>query len=127
MKKHLDRRRFLKIAGTSMGVGALYTVWPGLGRSAEAGELARRLGAATGERPTPFSFAQLSDAHVGFDGPVGTRALEKAVATINGLPRRPDLVLFTGDLTHDTEKPGEHAARMNLFKEISGRLQVQKI
>jgi 3',5'-cyclic AMP phosphodiesterase CpdA len=127
MKKDLDRRRFLKIAGTSMGVGALYTVWPSLGRSAEAAELARRLGAKTGERPTPFTFAQLSDAHVGFDGPIGTRALEKAVATINGLPRRPDLVLFTGDLTHDTEKPGEHAARMNLFKEISGRLQVAKV
>jgi hypothetical protein len=102
-------------------------VFPSLDRSAEAAELARRLGAKTGERPTPFTFAQLSDAHVGFDGPIGTRALEKAVATINGLPRRPDLVLFTGDLTHDTEKPGEHAARMNLFKEISGRLQVAKV
>ena len=33
MKKDLDRRRFLKIAGTSMGVGALYTVWPSLGLS----------------------------------------------------------------------------------------------
>jgi 3',5'-cyclic AMP phosphodiesterase CpdA len=127
MKKDLDRRRFLKIAGTSMGVGALYTMWPSLGRSAEAAELARRLGANTGERPTPFTFAQLSDAHVGFDGPIGTRALERAVATINGLPRRPDLVLFTGDLTHDTEKPGEHAARMNLFREIAGRLQVSKV
>ncbi len=74
MKKDLDRRRFVKIAGTSMGVGALYTVWPSLGRSAEAAELARRLGAKTGERPTPFTFAQLSDAHVGFDGPIGTRA-----------------------------------------------------
>ena len=127
MKKDLDRRRFLKIAGTSMGVGALYTVWPSLGRSAEAAELARRLGAQTGERPTPFTFAQLSDAHVGFDGPNGNKALEKAVSTINGLPRRPDLVLFTGDLTHDTEKPGEHAARMNLFKDISGRLKVAKV
>ena len=123
MKKDLDRRRFLKIAGTSMGVGALYTVWPSLGRSAEAAELARRLGAKTGERPTPFTFAQLSDAHVGFDGPNGNRALEKAVATINGLPRRPDLVLFTGDLTHDTEKPGEHDAGLDggeLFRSIFG-------
>src|SRR5215831_10019890 len=111
-KKDLDRRRFLRIAGVSMGVGALYTVWPALGRSAEAADQARRLGARTGETPTPFTFAQLSDAHVGFDGPVGTRALERAVDVINGLPRRPDLVLFTGDLTHDTEDAGEHAARM---------------
>ena len=41
MKRDLDRRGFLKIAGASMGVGALYTVWPGLG-SAEGGEVARR-------------------------------------------------------------------------------------
>jgi 3',5'-cyclic AMP phosphodiesterase CpdA len=127
MKKDLDRRGFLRIAGVSMGVGALYTVWPALGRSAEAAELARRLGAKTGEAPTPFTFAQLSDAHVGFDGPIGTRALEKAVDVINGLPRRPDLVLFTGDLTHDTEDAGEHAARMKRFREITGRLQVKGV
>jgi 3',5'-cyclic AMP phosphodiesterase CpdA len=127
MKKDLDRRRFLKIAGTSMGVGALYTVFPSLGRSAQAAEIARRLGTKTGEAPTPFTFAQLSDAHVGFDGPIGTRALERAVDTINRLDRRPDLVLFTGDLTHDTEKPGEHAERMRRFQEISGRLQVAKV
>jgi len=127
MTKDLDRRRFLKIAGTSLGVGALYTAFPRLAGSAEAAEAARRLGLKNGEKPTAFTFAQLSDAHVGFDGPIGTRALEKAVDTINGLPQAPDLVLFTGDLTHDTEKPGEHAARMNLFREISGRLKVAKI
>jgi 3',5'-cyclic AMP phosphodiesterase CpdA len=126
MKEHLDRRSFLRIAGASMGVGALYTVWPGLG-SAEGAEVARRLGLNNGEKPTPFTFAQLSDTHVGFDGPIGTSALEKAVETINGMPRTPDLVLFTGDLTHDSEKPGEHAARMNLFKDISGRLKVAKV
>jgi len=126
MKRHLDRRGFLKIAGASMGVGALYTVWPGLG-SAEGAEVARHLGLKNGEKPTPFTFAQLSDAHVGFDGPIGTNALEKAVETINRMPQTPDLILFTGDLTHDTEKPGEHAARMNLFKDISGRLKVPKV
>jgi len=126
MKRDMDRRGFLKIAGASMGAGALYTVWPGLG-SAEGAEVARRLGLKNGEKPTPFTFAQLSDAHVGFDGPIGTSALEKAVETINGMPQTPDLILFTGDLTHDTEKPGEHAARMNLFKDISGRLKVAKV
>ncbi|PYQ49851.1 MAG: serine/threonine protein phosphatase [Acidobacteria bacterium] len=127
MKADLDRRRFLKIAGVSMGVGALYTVWPGLGGSAEATETARRLGLKTGEKPTTFTFAQLSDAHVGFDGPIGTRALEQAVDSLNALPQRPDLILFTGDLTHDTEKPGEHAARMKRFQEISSRLAVAKV
>src|SRR5260221_12137653 len=106
MKKDLDRRRFVKIAGTSMGVGALYTVWPSLGRSAEAAELARRPGAKTGERPTPFTFAQLSDALVGFDVPIGTRALGKAEATINGLPRLPVLLLIARELTLQTAWPG---------------------
>ena len=86
MKKDLDRRGFLKIAGASMGVGALYTVWPGLG-SADGAEVARRLGLKNGEKPTPFTFAQLSDAHVGFDGPIGTSALEKAVENINSMPQ----------------------------------------
>jgi hypothetical protein len=126
MKKDLDRRGFLRIAGASMGVGALYTVWPRNG-SAEGGEVARQLGLSAGEKPTPFTFAQLSDTHVGFDGPIGTRALEKAAETINGLPHMPDLIVFTGDLTHDTERPGDDATRMSLFKEITARLKVAKI
>jgi predicted MPP superfamily phosphohydrolase len=102
MTKDLDRRHFLRIAGTSLGVGALYSAFPRLAGSAEAAEVGRRLGHENGEKPTPFTFVQLSDAHVGFDGPIGTRALEKAVDIVNGLPTPPDLVLFTGDLTHDT-------------------------
>src|SRR5262245_45930134 len=127
MKKDLDRRRFLKITGASMGVGALYSVWPSLGGSVEAAEAARALGRQTGEAPTPFTFAQLSDTHVGFDGPIGTRALEEAVETVNAMRPRPELVLFTGDLTHDSEKPGVRADRMNLFRELSARLEVAKV
>jgi len=123
----MDRRKFLTVSGVSLGVGALYTMAPRLVGNAEGAELARQLGRQNGERPTPFTVFQLSDPHVGWDGALGTKAFEHAVEVVNGLTPGPDLVLFTGDLTHDTEKPGEHAARMNLFKEISGRLQVQKI
>jgi 3',5'-cyclic AMP phosphodiesterase CpdA len=127
MSDRVDRRSFLKIAGTSLGIGALYRVAPLLGADGEAGEVARTLWKRNGEKPKPFSFVQLSDTHVGFSGPpdpLGTRAFERAVEMINGLPHRPDLVLVTGDLTHDSEKPGEHAARMRQFKEIAGRLEV---
>ena len=120
----VDRRKFLKIAGVSLGAGALYQfAAPALG---EGGRLMNALGKKNGERPTPFSFVQFSDTHVGFDGPpdpLGTKAFEQAVATVNALPERPDLVLFTGDLTHDSEKPGEHAARMKRFKEIAADLK----
>jgi calcineurin-like phosphoesterase family protein len=127
MKQPVDRRKFLKIAGVSMGVGALYSVAPALARGGVGGEVARILGLKNGERLAPFTFAQLSDTHVGFNGPVGTKAFEKAVETINALPQTPDLILFTGDLTHDTETPGEHADRMKQFQKIASQLKTAKL
>jgi 3',5'-cyclic AMP phosphodiesterase CpdA len=123
----MDRRKFLTVSGLSLGAGALYTMAPRLVGNAEGAELARQLAGKNGERPIPFSVFQLSDAHVGWDGALGTKALERAVDVVNGLKQLPDLVLFTGDLTHDTEAPGEHAARMKRFQEIAGQLKVQKI
>jgi hypothetical protein len=123
----MDRRRFLAVSGVSLGAGALYTMAPLLAGSAEGGELARRLGRQNGERPTPFRVFQLSDTHVGWDGALGTKAFERAVAVVNGLTPAPDLVLFTGDLTHDTEAAGEHAARMKRFQEIAAGLKVPKV
>ncbi len=126
MKKPVDRRQFLKIAGMSLGVGALYRVAPALAGEPGA-QVAQQLAKKNGERVVPFSFVQMSDAHVGFNGPpnpTGTKAFERAVEVVNRLPQRPDLVLFTGDLTHDSEDQGERAARMRRFKEIAGRLRV---
>ena len=128
MASPFDRRSFLKIVGASLGYGALYRVAPALAASAPGKAFARRLARGNGEGVTPFSFVQLSDTHVGFSGPpnpTGTAAFERAVEIVNRLPQAPDLVLFTGDLTHDTEEPGEHAARMRRFQEIAGRLKVK--
>ncbi|HEY7114272.1 MAG TPA: metallophosphoesterase, partial [Thermoanaerobaculia bacterium] len=124
--RNLDRRKFFRIAGTSIGVGALFHVAPMLGRTAEGRRLAALLARKNGESPAPFSFVQLSDTHVGFSGPTnptGTQAFERAVDQINALPNPPELVLFTGDLTHDSEKTGEHADRMRAFRRIAGRLR----
>jgi hypothetical protein len=128
MRHPIDRRKFLRIAGASLGIGALYRVAPAWAEGGEAGETARRQARKNGEAVTPFTFVQLSDTHVGFSGPPnpnGTKAFERAVEIVNALPQQPDLVLFTGDLTHDTEVPGEHAARMRRFQEIAGRLRVR--
>jgi 3',5'-cyclic AMP phosphodiesterase CpdA len=128
--KETDRRSFLKIAGTSIGVGALLRFAPSLGASPLGGEFARMIKGRTGEAPRPFSFVQLSDTHVGFSGPpspLGTRAFEEAVRTINALPEPPDLILFTGDLTHDSEDRGEHASRMKKFQDIARGLNVQNV
>src|SRR3954453_14016916 len=116
----MDRRSFLKFSAASLGAGALLQFTPA---QAAIPFFTRR----NGEAPSPFSFVQLSDTHVGFSGPpnpLGTRAFENAVDVINGLKERPDLVLFTGDLTHDSEDPKEHAERMRLFQKIAGRLNV---
>jgi 3',5'-cyclic AMP phosphodiesterase CpdA len=123
----IDRRTFLRITGLSLGAGALYRVAPALASGGSPGDLARSQSLASGEAVAPFSFVQLSDTHVGFSGPpnpTGAAAFERAVAMVNALTPRPDLILFTGDLTHDSETPGEPAARMRKFKEIAGRLQV---
>ncbi|HEY3205133.1 MAG TPA: metallophosphoesterase [Thermoanaerobaculia bacterium] len=121
----VDRRKFLKIAGVSLGAGALYQVAaPTFG---EGSRLMKLLGKKNGETLTPFSFVQFSDTHVGFNGPsdpLGTQAFERAVEVVNALPERPELILFTGDLTHDSENPEEHADRMRLFKKIASRLEV---
>jgi hypothetical protein len=125
----IDRRRFLRIVGVSLGAGALYRVAPALAAGAEGAQVSRALGKANGEAIKPFSFVQLSDAHVGSGPPLnqnGTAGFERAVEVVNRLPEPPELVLFTGDLTHDSEEPGEHARRMKRFREIAGRLKVRE-
>src|SRR5258708_14774295 len=125
METKFDRRSFLRVTGTALSIGAIYSVFPALTRKAGAEGITRTLAELNGEAPAPFSFMQLSDTHVGFNGPpdpLGTKAFESAVATINGLKNRPELVIVTGDLTHDADAPAEHAKRFKLFKEISSKI-----
>jgi hypothetical protein len=126
--KRIDRRHFLRIVGVSLGAGALYRVAPALAAGAEGAGVSRALASANGEAIHPFSFVQLSDPHVGSGPPLnpgGTAAFERAVEVVNRLPEPPELILFTGDLTHDSEEPGEPARRMQRFREIAGRLRVK--
>ena len=125
-----NRRSFLKIAASSLGIGVLYSAYPAALAKGAAGDMFASMGRANGERVAPFSFVQLSDAHVGFSGPpdpLGTAAFERAVDLINALPNRPDLILFTGDLTHDTEDKDVHVRRMKQFQEISRKINVPVI
>jgi len=124
----IDRRSFLRISGLSIGVGALLRVTP-LAGSPHAASLLGALRHRNGEAPSPFSIVQLSDTHVGFSGPpdpLGTKAFERAVDIVNALDPQPDLILFTGDLTHDSEDPAEHEKRFVRFQEIAGKLRVTK-
>jgi hypothetical protein len=121
MAKHLDRREFLKL--TAVGGGAVFM----------SGLYGRTLG-ATGTKESnaneDFYFVQLSDSHWGFSGPPNPDAantLKKAVVAVNALSTQPDFIVFTGDLTHTTDDPGERRKRMAEFRDIVSGLRVKKI
>jgi calcineurin-like phosphoesterase family protein len=128
-RRSFDRRAFLRLSAATVGTGALLQFFPSTAHATTATTMSRLLGRRTGEAPSPFSVVQLSDTHVGFTGapdPLGTAAFERAVDMINALTPQPDLVLFTGDLTHDSDDAAEHAKRFARFGEIAGRLRAQK-
>lgn len=95
-----DRRGFLKCM-TWAGTAALWTVAGGVPRSRLIG-LAEA--AAAG-----FTFAQVSDSHIGFSKPVNTdtaSTFEQALAQVMAQTEKPSFVIHTGDLTH-LSKPAE--------------------
>src|SRR5215475_12929125 len=62
-------------------------------------------GSATAAQPAKptLRFAQVSDSHIGFNGPANTNVADtfnQAIGQINGLGFTPDFVIHTGDLTH---------------------------
>jgi len=95
----LDRRGFLECMAWA-GTGMLWTV---SGGSLGSALLPSRAGAAEVAKGS-FSFVQISDSHIGFNkegvNTDVTATLDQAIARINALPRQPDFILHTGDLTH---------------------------
>ena len=115
------RRDIMKLA--TLGGGAVYL-------SALAG-CAARFGQQAGASPyDDFYFVQLSDTHWGFSGPPNPDAantLRKAVASVNALEKQPEFIIFTGDLTHTTDDPGERRTRLAGFREIVSALKVKQV
>jgi 3',5'-cyclic AMP phosphodiesterase CpdA len=98
----VDRRGFLKCMAWA-GTGLAWAVAGGLPGCHPLG--ADGAPAAMGD----FTFVQLSDSHIGFRKPPNqdvTATFQEAVNRINKMPKPPDLVLHTGDLTH-LSKPDE--------------------
>ena len=85
----------------------------GLGRHRRAVRNRRGIGSSMGldaalastpkRRATqPFTFAQLSDSHIGFNKPPNADAratFREAIAKVKALPNRPDFVIHTGDVS----------------------------
>src|SRR5258708_38607816 len=96
----IDRRGFLKCMAWA-GTGVVYTMAGGIAVSRMLGT-ARAADALTGD----FSFVQISDSHIGFNkeaNPDVVGTLKQAVAKIKSLPKKPDLIIHTGDLSHLSE------------------------
>src|SRR3954466_7386737 len=80
--------------------------------------------------PPDFFFLQLSDTHWGYRGvsnPQADVTLPKAIATINAAGARPDFIVFTRDLPHETDEGAVRRRRMAEFRDLSGRLQVKDL
>jgi len=95
----MERRRFMQClawAGTGL-------VW-----AARGGVLSATTLEAAAEAGADFTFAQISDTHVGFGGEANRDSmgtLKDSIESINALQARPAFVLHTGDLSHG-QKPG---------------------
>jgi len=122
MKTIVNRREFLQLTALT-GAGIAGVVFASGLRHASAAEKA--------VKENDFFFLQMSDTHWGFSGPAvnpdAAVTLEKAVATVNGLERQPDFIVFTGDLTHTTDDPQERRTRLAQFRDIVSKLKVKKV
>jgi 3',5'-cyclic-AMP phosphodiesterase len=108
----IDRRGMLRCMAWA-GTGVLWTVDGGVATSRLLGQ------PASPARPT-FTFAQISDSHLGFRRAPNTDVagtLRRAVDQINALPDPPAFVLHTGDLTHNA-KPDEFDAVAEILKGV---------
>ena len=115
----VDRRGFLKCMAWA-GTGVLWTVSGGVLTSKILGATAEAAG-ASGD----FTFAQISDSHIGFNKEankdvIGT--LQKAIAKLNALPKPPDFILHTGDLSHLSEAEEFDALEQNLKQIKTGEI-----
>jgi len=102
----IDRAGFLKCMAWA-GTGVLWMMSGGIMKSYGMSQLVDK---STGDLikgltlpKSDFSFAQISDSHIGFSKPANTDVtgtLQAAIAKINAMPATPSFILHTGDLTH---------------------------
>ena len=101
-ERAMERRDFLSCMAWT-GTGLVWTLAGGVPRS-------RSLGPRTAEAAEDgsWSFAQISDTHIGFKGGANPDALgtfQAALARIKAMDPKPAFLIHTGDITH-AQKPG---------------------
>src|SRR5206468_10416315 len=102
---HIDRRGFLKCMAWA-GTGIVWSINGGILASTVLGESANdNTKLATAE----LNFVQISDSHIGFNKPANTDVVgtfRETILRVNALPKTPEFLLHTGDLTHLSD-PGQ--------------------
>ena len=110
----LTRRKALSCLGAWSGAAVIWSVAGGVPRAlGKAGD--GKNGHARG-----FTFAQISDTHLGFKkeaNPDVVGTLRRCIADVNALPQAPAFVVHTGDITH-LSKPEEFDLADQLFGEL---------
>ena len=105
-----DRRNFLTCM-TWAGAAAVWSISGGIPRSS-------LIGSAEAAETKGFSFAQVSDSHLGFDKPVNTNVLgtfQDALTKVTSQADKPAFIIHTGDITH-LSKPKEFDDGAQLLK-----------
>jgi len=95
-----DRRTLLKCSAWA-GAGVIWALSGGIPR-AFALDQTGQLSAPTALNSS-FHFVQISDSHIGFNkeaNPEPVKTLQVAIDKVIALPKRPALILHTGDITH---------------------------
>src|SRR5690348_6131317 len=103
-KDGIDRRGFLKCMAWA-GTGIVWTIAAG-GIPESRLFAGPRHGKETGKSSGGFDFVQISDSHMGFNKPANTdvaATLQAAVDRINSLDQRPEFIIHTGDLSHQSK------------------------
>jgi 3',5'-cyclic AMP phosphodiesterase CpdA len=105
-KREGSTRRQVLECMTWAGTGILWTVSGGVPKSLSLIGSAEAAIAAT----KSFTFAQISDSHVGFHvkpvNPDALGTLKEAIAKVGALPIKPAFMIHTGDITH-LSTPGQ--------------------
>ena len=114
----IDRRGFLKCMAWA-GTGLVWTLSGGVPVSRVFAKSAKKDAAMGGD----FTFVQISDSHIGFDKPANpdvTATLQVAIDKINALPKTPDFMIHTGDLSH-LSKPSEFDTLDQALREAAAK------
>jgi len=115
----VDRRGFLKCMAWA-GTGAFCVIKGGVLKSYSLSRIAE---IGDNEAAGELSFVQISDSHMGFDkaaNPDVVGTLKTAVERINALPKKPEFMLHTGDISH-LSKPAEFDTVEQILKSASAK------